>query len=306
MTTNYIRFWGVRGSYPAPFASHLRTGGNTSCVEVRAGDHILICDGGTGIIPLGHALMEQHAIREGLVVLTHYHWDHISGLPFFEPAFTRGWRIKFFGPGQNQAEIGERIAEQMKAPYFPVETEKWLAEVEYLEDSDGFLRYGPISIERFYVHHPGSTYGYRIRVGKRTIVYASDNELGFINRAIDQRKQEFDEPEQQLLEAMKEDERRRSIEFMRNVDILIHDAQYTPLDYEKKRGWGHSCYVDTVEAAMDAEVGQLFLFHFDPTYPDDRIDLLHRHAIDLIKARRNRLVCKVAHEGYCIDLDNDL
>lgn len=305
MTANYIRFWGVRGSYPAPFATHLRTGGNTSCMEVRAGEHVLICDAGTGIIPLGHALIEQPWIHEAVVLLTHYHWDHISGLPFFEPAFTRGWRVKFFGPGQNQAEIEERIAEQMKAPYFPVETEKWLAEIEYLEASGGCLRYGPISIERFHVHHPGSTYGYRIRVGNRTIVYASDNELAFINRSIEQRKAEFDEPEQRLLEAMKEDERLRSIEFMRHVDILIHDAQYTPIDYEKKRGWGHSCYVDTVEAAMDADVGQLFLFHLDPAYPDDRIDLLHRHALTLIKARRHRLVCKVAREGYCIDLDSD-
>lgn len=82
MTANYLRFWGVRGSYPVPFASHLRTGGNTSCVEVRAGDHILIIDAGTGIIPLGHALMAQHWIREAAVLLTHYHWDHISGLPF--------------------------------------------------------------------------------------------------------------------------------------------------------------------------------------------------------------------------------
>lgn len=305
MTANYLRFWGIRGSYPAPFATHLRAGGNTSCVEVRVGDHILIFDAGTGIIPLGHALMAQHWIREAVVLLTHYHWDHISGLPFFEPAFTRGWCVKFFGPGQNQAEIEERIAEQMKAPYFPVETEKWLAEVEYLEAYDGCLQYGPISIERFYVHHPGSTYGYRIRVGNRTIVYASDNELAFINRSIEQRKAEFDEPEQRLLEAMKEDERLRAIEFMRNVDILIHDAQYTPNDYEKKRGWGHSCYVDTVEAAMDADVGQLFLFHLDPAYTDDRIDLLHRHAVELIAARRHRLICKVAREGCCIDLDND-
>lgn len=306
MKGNYVRFWGVRGSYPAPFSTHMRTGGNTSCVEIRAGDYVLICDAGTGIIPLGHALMGQDAIHQALIVFTHYHWDHISGLPFFEPAFTPGWRLKFFGPGQDPIEIEEHIAEQMKAPYFPVETEKWLAELEYLQATDGRLRYGPISIQRFYVHHPGSTYGYRIRVGHRTVVYASDNELGFLDGSIDQRKAEFDEPEQRLLEQMKAEERRRALEAMQGVDILIHDAQYTPADYQRKRGWGHSCYVDTVQAAMDAGVAQLFLFHLDPSYSDDKIDLLQQQAIELIDARKHPLVCRVAREGCCIDLDRDL
>lgn len=303
MRGNYLRFWGVRGSYPAPFRTHLRTGGNTSCVEVRIASHVVVCDAGTGIIPLGRDLMAQHSIREVTILLTHYHWDHISGLPFFEPAFTPGWKINFFGPGQSKAEIEERIAEQMKAPYFPVETETWLADIEYLAAPDGRLQYGPIRVERFYVHHPGSTYGYRIQAGAKTIVYASDNELAFINRSIDERKAEFDEPEQRLLEEMKEEENQRSIEFMRGVDILIHDAQYTPRDYARKRGWGHSCYIDTVHAAMAAEVKCLLLFHLDPAYSDRIVDQLYRHSQAIIKARQHRLVCDVAREGKLIHLD---
>jgi len=304
MADNYIRFWGVRGSYPAPFDTHLKVGGNTSCVEIRVGRTLLVCDAGTGIIPLGNALMRQGDIREINVILTHYHWDHISGLPFFVPAFVPGWRINFFGPGGSQREIERHIAEQMKAPYFPVETETWLADVSYIDPDTRPLEYGPIHVERFNVHHPGSTYGYRIRANGKTIVYASDNELAFISGSIDRRKAEFDEEETRLYEEMKEEQRRRALEIMEDVDILIHDAQYTPDDYEKKRGWGHSCYIDTVLSAVEAGVRDLYLFHLDPNYADDVVERLHAHALRLIDSRRSATRCHVAHEGDVIDLDD--
>ncbi len=127
MSKAQLRFWGVRGSYAAPFSTHLGVGGNTSCVEIRSGDHLLICDAGTGIIPLGNELVKQDKIREMLVILTHYHWDHVCGLPFFVPAFVPDWKINFFGPGANPSAIEEHVSAQMKAPYFPVGTETWLA-----------------------------------------------------------------------------------------------------------------------------------------------------------------------------------
>ncbi|MDX1515172.1 MAG: MBL fold metallo-hydrolase, partial [Gammaproteobacteria bacterium] len=110
MSTNYVRFWGVRGSYPAPFSTHMKVGGNTPCVEIRLGNKLLIFDAGTGIIPLGNELMKQKDIRELEIILTHYHWDHISGLPFFVPAFVPGWKIDFFGPGDEPAELEGRLA----------------------------------------------------------------------------------------------------------------------------------------------------------------------------------------------------
>jgi len=305
MTSSYLRFWGVRGSYPAPFSTHLGTGGNTSCVEIRVGDHLLICDAGTGVIPLGNLLMEQDEVREITVILTHYHWDHINGLPFFLPAFTPGWRINFFGPGEERAEIEKHIADQMRAPYFPVETETWLADINYMEPRDGSFRYGPIEIEYFNVHHPGSTYGYRIGASGRSIVYASDNELAFINHSIERRKAEFDARERQLLEAMKEEQHWRAVEFMEDVDFLIHDAQYTPEDYARKRGWGHSCYIDTVRAAVDARAKNLYLFHLDPNYDDDFVAGLHRHSLEIIHERGSHIACHVAREGDVIDLAGD-
>lgn len=303
MTANYLRFWGVRGSYPAPFATHLRAGGNTSCVEVRVGDHILICDAGSGIVPFGNVLMGQSEVRELMVVLTHYHWDHISGLPFFVPAFMPDWTIRFFGPGKNDAEVEESISEQMRAPYFPVETETWLADIGYLRLTDGVLQHGPIKIQTFNVHHPGTTFGYRIEAAGKTIVYVSDNELLFLDQSINERLDDMDEKEQALLEEMKEEEKWTALKFMMDADILIHDAQYTPEDYARKRGWGHSCYLDTVTCAIDARVKSLYLYHLDPNYPDELIDRLHSHALEIIRDRQSTLQCHVAREGLAVDLD---
>ena len=164
MQEAYLRFWGVRGSYAVPAATHLRVGGNTSCVEVRAGDHVLICDAGTGIIGLGDKLLAEASRLPLMVLFTHYHWDHICGLPFFQPAFKSGWDIQFFGPGPNGAEMEQRLSSQMKSPYFPVETESWIADIRYLEPRGPCLEHGPIRITYHHVHHPGRTYGYRMEV----------------------------------------------------------------------------------------------------------------------------------------------
>jgi phosphoribosyl 1,2-cyclic phosphodiesterase len=300
----YLRFWGVRGSYAAPFPTHLGVGGNTSCVEVRVGDHILVCDGGTGIIPLGEQLMGTGRPHDLLVLFTHYHWDHICGLPFFTPAFRQDWNISFFGPGENKGDIEKRISDQMKAPYFPVETENWMANIRYLSpDRGGVLNHGPMRITYHPVHHPGATYGYRIEVNGKTIVFVSDNEFLFLEKSIAQRYGEFNPEEQALIDGMKSEERNLELSVVRNADILIHDAQYTPHDYEKKRGWGHSCYVDTVNSAIDAGVKSLYLYHHDPTYTDAAVEQIHRHSLEIIAARGAAMACHVAREGLVVDLD---
>ena len=303
MSENYVRFWGVRGSYPAPFATHMKVGGNTPCVEVHAGDQLFILDAGTGIIPLGNALMGQSEIRELTIVLTHYHWDHISGLPFFVPAFVPGWKINIYGPAESAEELEHHISQQMRAPYFPVETETWLADINYQTPGD-MLRLGDIEIKYFTMHHPGLTYAYRAAVNGKVVVYAPDNELAFINQSIDERKEEFDEHEQLLLEEMKEEQKWRGLEFMDKADILIHDAQYTPEDYAKKRGWGHSCYIETVMSAIDADVKELYLFSHDPNYNDDKLEQLREDAAQLARDQKSNMPCSLAIEGVQIDLDD--
>lgn len=302
MSKSQLRFWGVRGSYAAPFASHLGVGGNTSCVEIRSGDHLLICDAGTGIIPLGNELMQQNKIREALILLTHYHWDHVCGLPFFVPAFVPDWKIDFFGPGENPRLMEQNISSQMQAPYFPVGTETWLAETNYLDPKIDSFEYGPMKIDFSNVHHPGITYGYKIEVNGKTVIYASDNECKFIEKSINLRTDELNEEELELFNDMIQEEHQSELNFFKNADILIHDAQYTPEDYNKKRGWGHSCYIDTVTTAIDANVKELYLFHHDPNYDDKAMEAIHKHSNEIIKERGSSLVCHIAKEGVIVDI----
>ena len=303
MSNAYLRFWGVRGSYSAPFDTHLKVGGNTSCVEIRVGDTVLVCDAGTGIIPFGNELVNQSEIRDLLIILTHYHWDHICGLPFFVPAFLPEWNIQFFGPGKSAKDIEESVSSQMRAPYFPVGTETWLANVNYITPSERHeINYGPVNITYTSVHHPGTTYGYRIRVNDKNILYVSDNECQYLNKAIRMKYGEFNEEERELYDAMQREEYESELQLIKGADILIHDAQYTKEDYVKKRGWGHSCYIDTVNTAIDAGVKELYLYHHDPNYDDEAIAKIYNHALQIVKDRSSELKCHIATEGDRIDL----
>ena len=218
-------------------------------------------------------------------------------------AFIPGWKIDFYGPADKPEELEYHIAQQMKAPYFPVETETWLADIQYHTPQEQQFTVGPLNIESFPMFHPGITYGYRIEVNDKIIVYAPDNELRFIHQSIDDRKDEFDEDERQLLEEMREEQHWRGIEFMADVDVLIHDSQYSPEDYLKKRGWGHSCYLDTVNSAIDARVKELILFSHDPSYDDDFLDDMQKQAAQAVTERHSEMVCRLAIEGEKIDLD---
>jgi len=302
MSKTQLRFWGVRGSYAAPFKTHLGVGGNTSCVEIRSGDHLLVCDAGTGIIPLGNELIKQDKIREMLIILTHYHWDHVCGLPFFVPAFVPDWKINFFGPGESPKIIEEYVSAQMQAPYFPVGTETWLAETNYLTPENYGFQYGPMKIDFSNVHHPGITYGYKIEVNNKTIVYASDNECMFIEKSVKHRSDEFNEEEHELYKEMIHEEHQSELNLIQDADILIHDAQYTSDDYDKKRGWGHSCYIDTINTAIDANVKELYLFHHDPNYDDTAMEAILKHSNQIIKEKGASLICHIAKEGMVIDI----
>ncbi len=303
MSNAYLRFWGVRGSYAAAFESHLGVGGNTSCVEIRVDNHVLLCDAGTGLINFGNHMMKQSEIRELLIILTHYHWDHICGLPFFAPAFMPDWKISIFGPGQNETDIEEYVSAQMSVPYFPVGTETWLAKINYLQPpEDHKLKHGPMSLSYENVHHPGTTYGYRINANGKTILYISDNEVLYLDKSIKQKYDELSKEEQELYDKMNQEEYEAEIKLFKGADILIHDAQYTPEDYEIRRGWGHSCYIDAVNLAIEAGVKELYLYHHEPRYDDDKLEKIYNHSQEIIKERNSTLKCHLAREGMIIDL----
>jgi phosphoribosyl 1,2-cyclic phosphodiesterase len=303
MSNAFLRFWGVRGSYSAPFETHLGVGGNTSCVEIRVDDHILLCDAGTGIIPFGNEILKEPNVRELMIILTHYHWDHICGLPFFVPAFIPDWNISFFGPGDSGNDIKSAVSGQMRAPFFPVGTETWLANITYIDPpKENNVSHGPISFTYQSVHHPGTTFGYRIHVNGKDILYVSDNECLFLNKAIRQKYAEFTEEEKELYDAIQVEEYESELTLIKDADILIHDAQYTPEDYRKKTGWGHSCYIDTVNTAIDAGVKELYLYHHDPNYDDKAIEKIEKNALNIIKDRGSKLKCYIAKEGLRIEL----
>ncbi|MGY8815877.1 MAG: MBL fold metallo-hydrolase [Gammaproteobacteria bacterium] len=304
MSNAYLRFWGVRGSYSAPFDTHLGVGGNTSCVEIRMDDHVILCDAGTGIIPFGNEIIKQSDVKELMIILTHYHWDHICGLPFFVPAFIPNWKINFFGPGESATDIKECVSAQMRAPFFPVGTETWLANINYVvPPAEGnTLNYGPISFSYQSVHHPGTTYGYRININGKSVLYVSDNECLFLNKAIRDKYAELNREEQQLYDAMQQEEYNSELDLIKDADILIHDAQYTPADYSKKHGWGHSCYIDTVNTAIDAGVKELYLYHHDPNYDDNAMAKIEEDANAIIADRSSELKCFVAKEGMIVEI----
>ncbi|MAJ91366.1 MAG: hypothetical protein CMF40_04160 [Legionellales bacterium] len=303
MAKSYIRFWGVRGSYSAPFKRCLDTGGNTPCVEINVDGHLLICDAGSGIIPLGHQLIAEDKNRELLILLTHFHWDHISGLPFFAPAFHPKYNINFFGPGESKEIVKKYIDDQMKAPYFPVGTEEWVANISYIDTKKKSITYGPMEISYYSAYHPGITYGYKINVKNKCIVYIPDNECLSLDKEIRENSEGFNNEEIDILEEMNREEYKAEVNTIADADILIHDAQYTPEDYKMKKGWGHSCYTDVINMAIDAKVKKLFLFSHDPSNDDEMILKIHEGAKKIIKDRNSSLECFVSKESLEVSLD---
>ena len=302
MSKTYLRFHGVRGSHAAPFPGYIGVGGNTSCVEINHNGRLLVCDAGTGIIPFGRALQQQKEPREIMIILTHYHWDHVCGLPFFAPAFSSDWKIYFFGPGDSPAMVEKLISAQMQAPYFPVGIESWLAQVQFIEPKNCAFTYGDIDISFSGVVHPGMTYGYRIEVNGKVVVYLSDHECMFLSKQVKRQSDTLSEEEQAWYKEAADEEYKSELKLIQDADILIHDAQYTPDDYEKKYGWGHSCYIDAVNAAIDANVKMLYLFHHDPEYDDEKIDSIYQHSIEIVNQRKSSMICRVAKEGEVFDL----
>ena len=302
MSQSYLRFWGVRGSYASPYPTHMKVGGNTSCVEIRSNNHLLLCDAGTGIIPLGNLLVQQNSIREIFIALSHYHWDHICGLPFFVPAFLPDWKITIFGPGETPNDVKESVSMQMSTPFFPVSTETWLAKIDYKTFPNNTFEHGPIKVTYGGVHHPGSTYGYRLNVDGRTVTYTPDNECMFLEKTVIQKSSHLSDQEKTYYNMMQQEEYETDLDLYKNADILIHDAQYTLDEYKKKQGWGHSCYLDTVQSAMDAHVKVLFLFHHDPTHDDKFMAEIHKDAQTMIKMQKSNMKCYLAREGLCVHL----
>jgi len=245
-----IVFWGVRGSIPTPGPDTVEFGGNTSCVEVRCGQHVLIFDGGTGLRLLGNQLLKEMPL-EAHIFFSHVHWDHIQGFPFFIPAFVRGNVIHLYGGLNVSRTLEETLAGQMDFPSFPVHLTEMGAKLTFNDLAEGQeLRIeGDVRITNARGNHPNGVYAYRVDYNGKSVVYATDTEHYSIV-----------DPKLKRL--------------CQDCDVLIYDAMYTPEEYAgqtgsgPKTGWGHSTFVDAVALAKAANVKKLVLHHHDPMQTD--------------------------------------
>lgn len=277
-----ITFWGVRGSIPSPGPTTAHFGGNTSCVEVRAGTAIIIFDGGTGLRLLGQKLLKEMPI-DADVFFSHVHWDHIQGFPFFAPAFVQGNVIRLWGGNNVSRTLEEALAGQMDYPSFPVHLSQMGAKMTFndlyegqvleIDAGDG----SKVTIKTARGNHPNGVWAYRLEHGGKSVVFATDTEHYAIV-----------DPKLQAL--------------CKDADVLIYDAQYTPEEYAgqagtggPKAGWGHSTFEEGVKLSKAAGVRQLVLFHHDPNQSDDAVREKERRARALMSD------CIAAYEGLTLE-----
>jgi phosphoribosyl 1,2-cyclic phosphodiesterase len=267
-----LKFWGVRGSIPTPGRSTAGVGGNTSCVELVGGTRRIVFDAGTGLRELGREAISQPDV-EIHILLSHYHWDHMLGMPFFPPIFNPRAVIHVYGERKDGGGPEEALARQFAAPHFPVPFDVIRRHVQFHELKVGdVVRIGGARIEVGRLNHPQGAVSFRARLAGRTVVYASDHEHdGAGDEAL--------------------------VKFARKADALIYDAMFTDESYAAgKKGWGHSTWQEGVRVAREAGAARLFLFHHDPLHDDRRMAAIQRAAAKAFSG------ATVAREGMSVDL----
>jgi len=276
-----VKFWGVRGSIPSPGASTARYGGNTTCVSIHLdGDKILVLDAGTGIRELGKAVAPGSA--DIFILLSHTHWDHLQGFPFFLPIYQTNRKIYVFQTPQDKDMLCS-LMEQMDGAHFPVNMENLPSQIKCIPgDAVQFLREHGFRISQIATNHPGGGYGYRIEHEGKSVVYLTDNEL--------------DPPYEKSTEFSE------FVLFCQHADLLIHDAQYLKADMPQKHGWGHSLVSQACELAAAAGVRHLVLSHHDPERTDPELDSIQEEARSWFHSHNHRIQCTVAFEGLEIEI----
>jgi phosphoribosyl 1,2-cyclic phosphodiesterase len=266
-----VRFWGTRGSIPTPGPSTVRYGGNTACVEVRdRSGSLLVLDAGTGLRELGVALVKDGASAQPLgvdLLLSHLHWDHIQGIPFFRPAYDSRTALRIRGPKQSRT-MRDLLGLGMDAPFFPVDLDELPARIEVSELDDGSdVQIGHFRVRAASIFHPAPALAYRLEADARSLVYATDTEDPFSGKA------------------------NPVVALAAGADLLIHDAQFVEDDF--KPTWGHSTIASAIDVAGKAKVKRLVLYHHDPDRSDDALDRIadqarrssKEHGIEIVVAR---------------------
>ncbi|MEK7670847.1 MAG: MBL fold metallo-hydrolase [Bacteroidota bacterium] len=291
-----LKFWGTRGSIPTPGKETVRYGGNTPCVEVRLRDNrLVILDAGTGLRELGEALMAKGESVNAQVLISHPHWDHIQGFPFFKPAFISGNELTILGAQSKDVTLRQMVADQMNKVYFPVQLNELKAKINFRPLREGTTPIFDAELTSIYVNHPAFALGYRLDAGGHSLVYISDNEP--FDREVARSLKNVEKVITDKYAEGKGDPNQRIFDFARGADVLIHDATYTPEEYVNRVGWGHSHYLFTLKVAAEAQVKKLVLFHHDPSHNDDKIDEIVETCKKEIKTRSYKFDCIAAEEG---------
>ena len=273
----HIKFYGVRGSIASPGKDTVKYGGNTPCVYVESDDgSIFVFDAGTGIRNLGEELINQALTKEINLLFSHYHWDHIQGFPFFLPAYKKNQLINLVAPHLKEVDA-HSVLSQMTNPHFPVPSDKLEAKVSVLAIENGKLTIGDTNIYSKSLNHPGGGSAYRLENSTASMAYVTDNEL--------------DPPEKPATSYSD------WVDFLKNVDYLIHDAMYLDHELTKIHGWGHSLISQTLQLAVDAKVKNLVLFHHDPSRTDDQLDEIRKTSQAWMKNHFSECQVHVAMEG---------
>jgi phosphoribosyl 1,2-cyclic phosphodiesterase len=268
----YMKVWGARGSIPTPGPNTLKYGGNTSCLEIRCGDELIIFDAGTGIRELGQLIIKEEPPVKATILFSHLHWDHIQGFPFFSPFYKEGNVFNLYAEKKTRGTIQELLSDQMKYPYFPVPITNMPARMTFTDiDSGAEVTAGDAKIIAYRANHPDGCLSYRVEFEGKSIVYATDTEH---NGDVDRN----------LYNAAK------------GADVFIYDCNYTEDEYKVKKGWGHSTWVEAVKLAKEAGAKKLILWHHDPLHDDLFIENLEK------KVQEQFPNSEAAHENLIIRL----
>jgi phosphoribosyl 1,2-cyclic phosphodiesterase len=290
----------VRGSIASPGPTTVQYGGNTTCVEVRAEGQIIILDAGTGLRLLGQRLMAEFQTQpiDATLLLTHTHWDHIQGLPFFQPVYKPQNHLRILGFEGARHGLDVVLAGQMESPFFPIGLREVPANVRIEELKDMTFNVGPVRVEAAFANHPGICVGYRLFTSDGSIAFFPDNEISPEPAPAPRTATGSTQPALAPIRS----ESRKMIDFLRGTDVLIMDTQYDAEEYKRHTGWGHGCLDDVVALAVQAEVKSLFLFHHDPNHDDAKISHMLTHARKLVAARKSKLHVEAACEGTTVEL----
>ena len=285
-----VRFWGTRGSIPVPGHQTLEFGGNTPCVSLttRHGD-LVILDCGSGLRELGRWLLSRKVPVQGSIFVSHVHWDHIQGFPFFGPAFVPGNSFRLFGPEDSGQRLEVVLAGQMEFEYFPITLKDMQASVQFEELDAGAHQIGQVRIRTLPLNHTRPCLGYRLESAGRVVVYLSDVEPWEAPPADNLYR--FDHPGDLAL-----------VEFARDADLLIQDGQYTMEEYRRARGFGHSPVDFAVQVACRARAARLAVFHHDPTHSDEFLHAMMDQARALACTLGSAVEVSGAAEGFEVEL----